>query len=382
MATITKRGETYRIRTSCGYDVNGKQVMRSMTYKPLPGMSEKQIDKEVNRQAVLFEENCRQGQLLTASKFEAFAREWFKNYAELTLKKLTLCSYHRMEKRAYDAFGHLRIDRITPNDIQKFIRSLVADGLAPSTVRNYVRFVSTILNYAIKKRIIQYNPCVTADYPKLVEKEPEMYSIEEINQMLGLLCREKYEDMPYAVYFILAAYTGCRRGEILGFEWKDIDFANGGVSISRASYYDSVECEQFTDTPKSLTSNRTLKLPANVMQFLAEYREWQADQREFAGGSWVETDRLFTKWNGEPMSYQAPEYWLKVFCEATGMRKLKIHSFRHFYASLLIHNGVDVVTVQNALGHSQPSTSLNIYSHAFKTAQTRTMDVLTASIGF
>ena len=56
MATITKRGDTYRIRASCGYDVSGKQVIKSMTYKPQDGMSEKQIEKEVNRQAVLFEE--------------------------------------------------------------------------------------------------------------------------------------------------------------------------------------------------------------------------------------------------------------------------------------------------------------------------------------
>ena len=129
MATITKRGNTYRIRTSCGYDVNGKQVMRSMTYKPQQGMSEKQIDKELNRQAVLFEEQCRQGRTLTASKFEAFAREWFKDYAEVKLKRLTLCGYHRMEKRMYDALGHIRVDKITPLDIQRYIPRLSMKGL-------------------------------------------------------------------------------------------------------------------------------------------------------------------------------------------------------------------------------------------------------------
>ena len=67
MATITKRGNTYRIRTSCGYTVDGKQVVKSMTYKPREGMSEKQIEKEVRRQAVLFEESCKKGQAVTAS---------------------------------------------------------------------------------------------------------------------------------------------------------------------------------------------------------------------------------------------------------------------------------------------------------------------------
>ena len=105
MATITKRGNTYRIRTSCGYTVDGKQVVKSMTYKPREGMSEKQIEKEVRRQAVLFEESCKKGQAVTAAKFETFAREWFRDCAELKLKRLTLCNYHRMEKRVYAALG-------------------------------------------------------------------------------------------------------------------------------------------------------------------------------------------------------------------------------------------------------------------------------------
>lgn len=108
MATITKRGNTYRIRTSCGYSVDGKQVVKSMTYRPREGMSERQIEKEVNKQAVLFEESCKKGQTVTAAKFETFAREWFKDYAELKLKRLTLCAYHNMEKRTYAALGHIQ----------------------------------------------------------------------------------------------------------------------------------------------------------------------------------------------------------------------------------------------------------------------------------
>ena len=383
MATITKRGDTYRIRTSCGYDINGKQVMRSMTYKPQTGMSEKQIEKELNRQAVLFEEQCKQGQTLTAAKFEAFAREWFKDYAEIKLKRLTICNYHRMEKRAYDALGHIRIDKITPLDIQRYVRLLIADGLAPDSIKNYVRFVSVILNYAVKKRVATYNPCITADLPKSREPERDFYTVEEVREFLELLHREdkKKQDFDFAVFFTLAAYTGCRKGELLGFEWKDIDFTNAVISINRTSYYDSLTQTCYTDTPKTATSKRSLKLPDNVMQILTEYRDWQNEQREICGGSWIETDRLFAKWNGEPMSTFAPGNFLIGFCKRTGMRQVKIHSFRHFNASALINSGVDVVTVQAALGHSTAATTLNIYSHAFSNVQTRAMEAVSSAIG-
>ena len=380
MATITKRGNTYRIRTSCGYSVDGKQVVKSMTYKPREGMSEKQIEKEVRRQAVLFEESCKQGQTVTAAKFETFAREWFRDCAELKLKRLTLCNYHRMEKRVYAALGHIRVDRISPLDIQRFVGTLNADGLAPSTVRNYVRFVSVILNYAVKKRIITYNPCVTVDYPEARETEREIYTTEEVKKLLGLMWEDGEDKRPFAVFFMLAAYTGCRKGELLGLEWKDIDFANDVISIRRAYYYSSAEHTSYTDTPKTKKSQRSLKLPACVMEALQELKAWQDRQREVCGGSWVETDRLFTALDGSPMPTTAPYHYLQSFTKRNGFHKATVHSFRHFNASALIDAGVDVVTVQTALGHSTAATTLNIYSHAFSNAQTRAMEAIANAI--
>ncbi len=379
MATITKRGNTFRIRTSCGYDVNGKQVVKSTTYKPQEGMSDKAIE-EVNRQAVLFEEQCRHGQSVTAAKFETFAREWFKDCAELKLKRQTLCRYHCMEKRVYAALGHIRIDRISPLDIQRFVGILNNEKLAPHTVRGYVWFVSVVLNYALKKRLIAYNPCVTVDFPEIRKTERNFYSTGEVKKLLELLWNGREDKKPFAAFFTLAAYTGCRRGELLGLEWKDIDFNSGVLSINRAYYYDSLTRTHFTDTPKTKTSRRSLKLPAAVLETLKTLQAWQAKQREVCGGSWVESDRLFTALDGSPMPVQAPYNFLQRFCKKAGLRPVTVHSFRHFNASALIEAGVDVVTVQTALGHSTAATTLNIYSHAFSNAQTRAMEAIASVI--
>ena len=87
MANIQKRGNSYRIKVSCGYDTHGKQVIQSMTWKPDEKMTEKQIEKELNRQAVLFEEACMKGNVVATIKFEDFARQWFKEYAEIKLNQ-------------------------------------------------------------------------------------------------------------------------------------------------------------------------------------------------------------------------------------------------------------------------------------------------------
>lgn len=171
-------------------------------------------------------------------------------------------------------------------------------------------------------------------------------------------------------------YTGCRKGEILGIEWKDLDFINNTLSINRAYYYSHTIKGHYTDTPKTQSSCRMLKLPAHLMDTLLEYQKWQNEQREICGGSWVDSDRVLTSWNGEPMKPDQPNYYFDHFCKCTGMRKVTIHSFRHFNASVLINSGIDVVTVQKAMGHSTAATTLNIYSHAFSNTQTRAMEAI------
>jgi len=383
MANITKRGGTFRIKVSCGYDVSGKQVIKSTTYKPDPTKSEKWNEKELQRQAVLFEESCKQGQSVTAAKFETFSETWLKDYAEITVKRTTMCVYRELTKRIYPVIGHIRIDKISPLNIQKLVQTLSNEGMSPRTIKTYVRFVSGILNYAIKKRLITYNPCTTVDFPKERPKEQlthEIYSVEEVKNLLELLKQENDEKFPFYVYFVLAVYMGARKGELLGLEWKDIDFDNDMISINRAYYYSYLEREYYTDTPKTATSRRSLKLPSHVMKTLRSLQEWQEKYRELCGGSWVDSDRLFTTYNGEPMATTAPRDYLQRFCKRNGIRYIKPHAFRHFNASILINSGVDIVTVQAALGHSTPITTLRVYSHAFNNAKTRAMEAIANAI--
>ena len=121
MAAIRKRGNSYQIRVSCGYNTSGEQVTRTKTWTPEKDMTPKQIKKELNRQAMLFEEECNSGCQTVTMKFQSFAESWFKEYAEIKLKTQTIRNYHNCEKKVYKAIGHLRMDKITTRNIQMFI---------------------------------------------------------------------------------------------------------------------------------------------------------------------------------------------------------------------------------------------------------------------
>lgn len=103
MATITKRGGTYRIKVSCGYSADGRQITRSTTWKPDPGMTKRQEEKELNHQAVLFEERVKTGQFIGSNiKFADFVETWFKDYAEKQLRPKTLLGYKKMAAEALE----------------------------------------------------------------------------------------------------------------------------------------------------------------------------------------------------------------------------------------------------------------------------------------
>lgn len=125
MPTIQKRGDAYRIRVSAGYDTAGKQIMRSTTWRPAPGMTAKQIEKELDRQAVLFEEKVRTGQYMDGNiKLNDFVEQWFKDYADKNLKPATLSLYHMLMNRVSPALGHIRMNKLRPNHLIQFYGQL------------------------------------------------------------------------------------------------------------------------------------------------------------------------------------------------------------------------------------------------------------------
>ena len=243
---------------------------------------------------------------------------------------------------------------------------------------HYLSFISTVIDYAIKMDMLTDNPCRRVTIPKGSKKERKILSIKETEEFLKLL--EK-APLKWRTFFTLDIYSGMRRGEMLGLEWKDIDFETGIVHIQRTSNYTKAK-GIYTDTTKTETSVRFIKLPPEVLEILEQFRAEQEKEKDRLGSKWIENDRLFTKWNGMPMNPQTPYGWLKEFCEEHDFPFYGIHQFRHLHASLLIGAGIDPTTVSGILGHSQVSTSLNIYGHMFRENQIKACNAVAEALDF
>lgn len=387
MATIRRRPNgTYEIKVSCGYGVDGKQRNQYKSYKPEPGMTKRQIEKEVQRQAILFEEDCKRGQITAAVKFETFAEQWFEEYAKVNLRPTSYARMKQLTKRVYPAIGHKRLDKITARDIQKFITDMLTNGrnlnngkpLSRKTAVHHLSFISDVFSYAVRMGMLCDNPCRRVFVPKQEQEEKQIYTIEQVKILYENL---KSEPMKYQVYLLLSIYSGYRRSEMLGLEWKDIDFEHDLIHVRRTSQY-TAEKGIYTDTTKTRKSKRVSKMPASIMNLLRQFKADQNEEARRLGTKWEDYDRLFTKWNGAPMNPQTPFEWLKGYCERIGIPFRNIHSLRHLHASLLIFEGVDVVAVSEDMGHSVVGTTLNLYSHMFQEAKARNCDAISNALSF
>jgi YebC/PmpR family DNA-binding regulatory protein len=189
----------------------------------------------------------------------------------------------------------------------------------------------------------------------------EIYTLEEVEAIFAAL---ETEPLKYKTFIILAVYSGFYRGEMLGLEWKDIDWDNNVISVKRTSNYTGKANGIYTDTTKTKKSQRSIKFPPIVMEMLRQFKAEQDSDREQTGDKWVDTDRLFVKRNGLPMHNNTPYFWFSEFCKKHGFRFCDIHSLRHLHCSLLINAGIDVVSVSADLGHSCVGTTVNTpYGH-------------------
>ena len=255
-----------------------------------------------------------------------------------------------------------------------FVEHTKKDGkLNNNSVIRYQAMLSSIFKKGVQWGLINENPCSRAEHPKAEEIDVRVLTEEEIPKLLDALL-----DAPpqYSVITQLALLLGARRGEICALRWSDIDFEKGTLSIKR-TVQSIPGIGLVFNTPKTRRGKRCLRIGADCVELLQEYRRYQKAERFRIGSAWVrkvtlengkvaDNDMLFTKWNDEPMDPDIISSWFPKFLEAHNLPDVNFHSLRHSNASILIAAHVPITTVSGRLGHAQTSTTLNYYASALQ----------------
>lgn len=384
MANITKRknkaGFSYTIRVYHGYSSDGRRLKPyTTTWKSPVGMSEKAADKEAQRQALLFEEQCRTGLAGDATRItlSEFIPMYLEQKKPPILTPYTYSAYKRiLEELVKPALGHHKMQDIKPVHIQNFIDqlctikkknrdgSLSDEALSASSIRRYLTALQSVFKLAVKRQIIKENPARAEllDIPKAVAPKIDIFTKEEAAEMLEALDREPLQ---FQVLIQLAIMTGARRGELCALKFSDIDRETGKVTIERAAI--KVAGQPIQIKPPKDYEIRTVAAGEAILPLIDALEQEKQEERLKLGSQWKGEEWLFTQWNGEIMNPQTPTKQFSKFLEKNGFRHRKFHSLRHTSATLLLYSDVTLKQVQGRLGHGDISTT-NKYLHCLTSA--------------
>lgn len=426
-----KKNNAYLITVSCGRDSSGRKITRSVTYYPdlltAKGnlRSETAIQKDVDTYAASFEKKVLTGHYTEGYNmtFEEYSRKYLKEYAELNQKPRTLESTESAIKLFVSTFGYMTLENLNPLYLQEYVNAMLktkkAAGkpgtLSPGTVKRKSAVLSAMLSQAVRWNLIESNPmnCVQVKKASSGEQKPKCFTQEQAEIFLSILDEplvyeykkrsrkdakgnfyqiqeyraDRNVKLQLKLFFYLAMFTGCRRGELIALTWNDIDFAEGTVSITKSAC--RVKGETIIKEPKNKSSNRVITIPVVVADIARRWKKDQAEYRLAIGSQWIGSDNVFIQWNGVQMCldtpYQAFRRILKNYNaqqtdESQMLPSIPLHGLRHTAATLLIGQGVDIRTVSGRLGHANTSTTLNIYSHTLKELDRAASDKLETAL--
>lgn len=366
--SIEERGKNkYRLTVSMGSGKNRKRYRRTVTCK-----NKTQANKELAK----FVAEIEGDNFIEPSKvtFEAFAQKWLEEHA-YDLAPATVQTYEGYLDKIIPFFGSIKLSEIKPLQLLEFYSYLGKDykkkdgkPLSNNSIIKYHRLLKIMFGSAVKWNLIKENPVDKVDPPKYQKPKSNYYDEKEVKELIQSL--EK-EPIKYVAAILLTIATGVRRGELMGLEWRHIDFKNNTITIEQANQYLSGK-GIFTKEPKTESSIREIIVPKSTMATLKKHKNEERRKMFKLGELWeggeLENSFVFTQWNGKPMHLDTIPNWFKKFQERKGLRRITFHQLRHTSATMLVNAGLNVQALSARLGHSNTSTTLNIYSHALKSA--------------
>lgn len=295
----------------------------------------------------------------------------------------TFASYSSMVKKIiapYFRTKKVTLKELTAKDIQEFYLHEL-ERVSASSVIHYHANIHKALKYAVKMDLIEVNPADKVERPKKKRFVGSFYDAEEINTLLEVSRGTKLE-----IPILLGAFYGLRRSEVIGLKWDAVDFERDTITVKHTVTSCELDGKLIlvaSDTTKTKSSLRTLPLVPFVKERLLALKEEQKENRRLCGRSYIK-DYIGYVCVNEIGDLIKPHYVTDRFpklLQANGLRPIRFHDLRHSCASLLLTNGVPMKQIQEWLGHSDFSTTANIYAHLDYSSKLSSANAMLSGLG-
>ncbi len=353
-------GSVYR-RKSDGRWV-GSLSLPDGTRKVFYGKKQSEVIAKLDEAA----NDLRRGMLAVGSNttVQEYLENWLENIHKPTIRLSTYLNYRKLLKNyLVPGLGKVKIHRLTPQQVQAFYSQKMSEELAPKTVNNIHGVLHIALDNTVKWSILSRNVCDAVTPPRIPRKEKSVLTKQQAHTLLEEVKAHRLEAL-----LTLAITTAMREDELLALHWQDINLEDRSLQVKRAvSYlkgYGYVESE-----PKTAKGPRMIKLPVFVVDILTRHKAQQEEQRHEVGSAWIDKDLVFTNAQGFFYSSSTLRKVFRRFLISIGLPHMRFHDLRHSGATILLIMGVHPKIVQEILGHSQITMTLDVYSHALPSMQ-------------
>ena len=326
--------------------------------------NKRKAEAELARLRAEFEPPKEVGDLSSDMLFADYLLEWLE-IAKGRLAVATYSSYAAMIKKPVGPYfrqRNLTLRELEARHLQMFYSEMLRK-VKPNTVIHYHAIIHSALKYAVKTDMLVQNVADKVDRPKKNSFQPVFLSAEEMQKLF-----EAFRGTKLELPVLVAAFYGFRRGEVLGLKWDAIDFERGTISVIRTVTTITVDGKQTEieqQSAKTKSSLRTLPLIGSFREYFLQVKEAQELNKQVCGNCYNhEYDGfVFVDELGERMRANYLTSAFPKFLEDHGLRRMRFHDLRHSCASLLLANGVPLKHIQEWLGHSDFTTTANIYAH-------------------
>jgi integrase len=315
--------------------------------------------QEAKQKLIEAQRKYERGELVKANKQRVSDYlEYWLSVHNLTIREITYRQYVSMARvHVIPRLGHIPLQKLSSAHIQRFISELVNAGLASSYIHLIYDTLHTALKDALEWQMIGADPCHGVKLPRKAQKEVQTLDPEQAQALL-----EVVQGTPLYGMVTLALATGLRRGELLALKWSDIDLDRGMLQVARTDVYINGQGHVQSE-PKTRAGRRSLKLTSFAVQALREHRSRQRVQQMQVRSTWQDHNLVFCNQHG---GYLAPASLSRRFKQVLAQAELdpiRFHALRHSCATLLLKMRVPGKVVQEILGHSTISITMDKYGH-------------------
>jgi len=289
--------------------------------------------------------------------------QWLEECERLDLSPTTLRTYQAQIKRTIrPRLEKVPLTALTAKHLDDLYGAMKASGKSTKTIRNHHAIISAALHQAVRWGWVKTNVAQMAKPPRVPRTQVSAPSVEVVRQVIE---EAENRDPRLAPFFMLAALTGMRRGELCALRWTDLDLTLGIVEVSRSVVVvPGGLAEKSTKTDRA----RKVALDAVGIALLTEYRAQVDEWAKEAGAKLAKDAFVFSPFVEATTPFRpdnVTSFFIRVR-DAVGAPSVRLHDLRHFTATQLIGAGVDIRTVAERLGHTDPSLTLRVYAHVIE----------------